>query len=196
MPNWKTHLEVGKRFNKKFNFKDEDYNLFLLGNILPDINNCYIVKDISTKISHSKTHFNNPDKPGYLMFYDKYQKYIEKSPLFLGCYIHLFTDYTWNNNFYTRIKGTKFEDIDRDELRKIKQSDFRKYNNNFINNTIELKDIDRVVDEINLIDEISLTKEDITKVLEYLKNQQKDETLDYKFYISKELDDLLNKTMF
>ena len=47
MPNWKTHLEVDKRLNNKLKLKDNEYIEFLFGNILPDINNAFIVSDIS-----------------------------------------------------------------------------------------------------------------------------------------------------
>ena len=38
LPNWKVHLEIAKKLNKQINFDKEDLNLFLLGNIAPDIN--------------------------------------------------------------------------------------------------------------------------------------------------------------
>ena len=56
MPNWKTHLELGKRLRKNFDYDNKEYNLFLMGNILPDLNNGYMLKDISEKIDHEKTH--------------------------------------------------------------------------------------------------------------------------------------------
>ena len=52
MPNWKIHLEIAKRLNKKFNYTQNKLEEFYLGNILPDINNCFIVKD------HIKQNFN------------------------------------------------------------------------------------------------------------------------------------------
>ena len=45
MPNWKTHLELGKRLRKNFDYDNKEYNLFLMGNILPDLNNGYMLKD-------------------------------------------------------------------------------------------------------------------------------------------------------
>ena len=49
MPNWKVHLEIAKRLNEKFKYTENQLEEFNLGNILPDINNCFIVKDISKK---------------------------------------------------------------------------------------------------------------------------------------------------
>ena len=64
MPNWKTHLEVAKRLNSKLKLKDNEYIEHLFGNILPDINNAFIVTDISNKISHNITHFNKDTYKG------------------------------------------------------------------------------------------------------------------------------------
>ena len=41
MPTWGMHLLIAKKINKKF--KITDYNLFLIGNIITDINNGYLV---------------------------------------------------------------------------------------------------------------------------------------------------------
>ena len=38
VPNWRVHLEIAKKANEQLQFNNEDYNLFLLGNIAPDIN--------------------------------------------------------------------------------------------------------------------------------------------------------------
>ena len=52
MPNWKVHLEIAKRINQKQNYTGKELEEFNLGSILPDINNCYIVTDISKKLDH------------------------------------------------------------------------------------------------------------------------------------------------
>lgn len=84
MPNWKVHLELGKRLNKYFNYDKEDFNLFSLGSILPDINNCYIVTDISKRLDHPITHFGTYKESHYIKFYEKYKKEVEnKNPIFM-----------------------------------------------------------------------------------------------------------------
>lgn len=48
MPTWGMHLLVAKKLNKKLKIKD--YNLFLIGNIITDINNGYLVQNVSKVI--------------------------------------------------------------------------------------------------------------------------------------------------
>ena len=48
-----------------------------------------------------------------------------KNPLFLGYLAHLYTDNTWNKNFYTRVQNENIKVENRDELRIMKQSDFK-----------------------------------------------------------------------
>ena len=67
MPNWKTHLEVSNRINKVYRFEGIDFKKFLIGSILPDINNSHIVKDISTKLYHEVTHYHD-EVPGRSWF--------------------------------------------------------------------------------------------------------------------------------
>ena len=54
MPTWKTHIKIAKDLLKKLDLNESDQELFLIGNILPDINNSYVVKDIKVKIDHQK----------------------------------------------------------------------------------------------------------------------------------------------
>ena len=70
MPNWKTHIEFGKRVNKKLNYTDKELELFLFGNLLPDINNGYMIPDISTKIDHEITHYVIEGNYSYINFYN------------------------------------------------------------------------------------------------------------------------------
>ena len=170
MPNWKTHIELGKRLNKYINYNDENLNIFLLANILPDINNGYIVKDISKILEHSITHFNNKENPSYVNFYNKYKEEIKiDNPIFLGYYIHLFTDYTWNNDFHTKVKETQFSNKERNELRKIKQHDFKIFNNKYIENYFETKNIKEIVNKVKKIEEISINEKDIINVEQFIK---------------------------
>lgn len=69
LPNWKVHLEIAKKLNKQINFDKEDLNLFLLGNIAPDINNGFIVKEISHIYNHDQTHlYNEKNHSTYIIF--------------------------------------------------------------------------------------------------------------------------------
>ena len=53
MTTWAMHLLTSKKVSKKININS---NLFAFGNILPDIPNKFVVKDIRNFISHSKSH--------------------------------------------------------------------------------------------------------------------------------------------
>ena len=164
MPNWKTHLEISRRLNEKYKFNDKDYELFLIGSILPDINNSYVVTDISKKIGHSVT--------------------------------HLYTDYTWNNNFYTSVSKRNFIEKDKEKLRILKQSDFKIYNNKFVDRHIELKNnlYEEVLERIKVISEIDIIRKDLENVCEFLKENHK-YIAKYQFYTEQELDELLDKTI-
>ena len=97
MPHWKTHIEIAKRCNEFLKFNKNDYTLFLFGNILPDINNGYIISDIVTHIDRNYTHFKDNDSHKiYLNFYNEYKNNI-KNPMILGYYCHLYADYSFNN---------------------------------------------------------------------------------------------------
>lgn len=195
MPNWKVHLEVGKRLNKYFNYNGEDLNLFLLGSVLPDINNRYIVTDIAEQIDHTITHFGTYKELNYISFYEKYKNEVDnKKPLFNGYMAHLYTDNMWNRNFYNKIQNLEGLPENRDEIRKMKQSDFKIYNNKFIEDTLKINDIDEALEEIKKISEVSITKEDILKVINFLDNQKIYEGQFY-FHSMEELDKLMDNTI-
>lgn len=194
MPNWKTHIEIAKMIGKKLNIENGDINEFIIGNILPDINNGYVIKNISNIFPHKKTHYEEKGGITYINFYNQYKNLIKK-PIIFGYYVHLYTDYIWNNNFYTKVK----EDIDyckytSNELREIKHNDFKVYNNKYIKNTISIKNIDKILNDISVIDNITVNKNDLINALEYL-NTSKVFSSTYKFYSEKEMDHLLEFTV-
>lgn len=184
MPKWETHLKFGNRLNDYFKYQGLDLELFLLGNILPDINNAYLVKDIKTILSHQVTHFISDDHMNHLKFYNKYKEYMN-SPLLRGYFAHLYLDYYFNNDYYSKIKYTD----DMDYLRHRKQDDFDVFNNKFINNKLVLNYLDNDIKESKIIKEIDITKEDLINVENYLNNNKVPSKKEYSFYN----DDLLNK---
>lgn len=198
MPNWKTHLEVSNRINQTYGFTGMDLKKFLFGSILPDINNAHIVTDISKKLYHEVTHYYDEAMPSYLVFYNKYKEQIEaKEPIFLGVVTHLYTDYTWNGNFYTNLAKRNWPETDRTTLRIMKQSDFGIFNNRFKERFIDVEtdeEIEILLDESKKIAEFSLIKEDIKHVLDFLKIENiHDATM--QFYTEDELEELLEKTV-
>ena len=195
MPNWKTHLEVGKRLNKYLKYDEKEFNMFLIGSILPDINNSHIVTDISEKIGHDVTHIRKQKNPSYIEFYNKYsEEIINNNPIFVGYFAHIYTDEIWNNHFYQKNEIIQMKDKSHDELRIMKQKDFEIYNSKFIDNIIELGNITEVLEQTMKIVEVSITKKDIEKVIEFLKNQ-KGITGELKLHTEDELTKLLDETI-
>ena len=198
MPNWKTHLEISNRINQTYKFSGIDFKKFLLGSILPDINNSHIVKDISEKRNHEITHCFEEGIPSYLVFYRRYKNQIDaKDPIFVGYVTHLYTDYTWNNNFYTNIAERNYPEKDKVALRIMKQSDFGAFNNKFKDQCIDVSgdsEFEILLNETKKINEVSVTFEDLSRVVEFLKKQELyDDTL--QFYTMEELEELLEETV-
>ena len=78
MPSWGIHLEIANRVSNKI--EDVDKNLFMFGNVMPDINNGYVIRDVSKIIAHKITHYDGEqDFKGYRRFYIKYAKYIQNA---------------------------------------------------------------------------------------------------------------------
>lgn len=100
MPSWPVHIALAKRLKRKHNFTDD----FILGNLMPDATNGFIIKDISNVISHSVTHFNyqGPNKPPK----NEVEKFLEvykdklDNPIILGYLIHIITDNYFNEYTY------------------------------------------------------------------------------------------------
>ncbi len=190
MPSWKTHIEIAKRISEKLNITNNELNEFMIGSILPDINNGYVVKKISNIYSHKKTHYEENGGITYVNFYNQYKNLI-KEPLILGYYVHLYTDYIWNNDFYSRIeKNVNYCNYTSNELREIKHNDFKLYNNKYVKNTINIINIDEVLNKIKLINNVSINKKDLINAIEYL-NTYNIFLSTYKFYKDKEMDHLL-----
>ena len=53
-PLGEVHIALANKLNKKLNLGND----FIIGNIIPDATNGFIVKNISNINSHSKTHYN------------------------------------------------------------------------------------------------------------------------------------------
>lgn len=195
MPNWKIHIEVAKKLNEKLNYRDQDYQLFLFGNILPDINNAYIVTNISKIISHSQTHYADGDEVSYLNFYEAYKNKIISSPLICGYFVHLFTDYYWNDDFIIRFQAKKpFCHLIADDVRILKQSDFKAYNDYYHDNNLDLVHPTVILDNIAELDRVSITEEDIVAVMEFLRNQ-KLSNLTFQVTTKEQFDELLKDTV-
>lgn len=196
MPSWKVHLEIAKRIGKYLNYNEKEQEEFYLGNLLPDINNSFIVNDISRQIEHKYTHYQDGKEiPSYENFKKIYNNKIYDNKLIFGYYVHLYTDYTWNNFFYTKYsKDERWKDLEHSELRKMKQSDFNVYSDKFIENRPQFANKKELAENTKNIERISITEEDIKKVERFLKMQQKS-GLKYQILSEQILDGLMNNTI-
>ncbi len=102
MPSWGIHLATTKNILEKLNI--EDRNDFVFGNILPDILNGYLIKDVSNIVSHRDTHYDTYEQErfsGYKKFYELYKQNLDNKVV-LGYLVHLMTDNLWNKEFYDK----------------------------------------------------------------------------------------------
>lgn len=198
MPSWNIHLEAGERLAKKLKFSPEKRKEFLLGCLLPDINNGYINEAKVIK-EHEETHYAF-DKKSSLNFYAENRKEIdEKAPVFLGYLFHLFTDGYFNYNFYRNIKRVpKYKDLEKPEKRKIKHHDFWLYDTKYhhfigIDGEGEAEELARMANKIRAVD---ISGKDIVGVEKILKSEalglsMKNEN--YIYYSEEVLDNLLDE---
>lgn len=197
MPSWNIHLEAGERLANKLSFSGEQKKIFLLGCILPDINNGYINQVKFTK-SHEETHFARDSKSS-LNFYADYKPEVDaRKPIYLGYIFHLYTDGFFNYDFYHTIKHAMLsKNLTKEEKLDIKHHDFWIYDTNFnhrigISNNLELKVLTKEADKINTV---KLYPEEIINVEQILqsnnfKSVAKNEK--YIFYTKERLDGILN----
>ncbi len=199
MPNWKIHLEVGNRLRDTLGYNDHDFNIFMLGSILPDINSGFIVKNISQMLNSGSTHFVDKEKGKmFLNFYNQYKDTIATQPILVGYFLHLLVDYVWNQDFYKEYEAQ--DDVGLlyfKSLKDLKHNDFNKYNNKYISNTFHIEDYEEAVGLTKLVDRVSITTDDIKHVIGYLDSGKKDkfERRKYVFFNEEHFDKLLDRSV-
>ena len=192
MPAWAIHLAIATKLNKNLEKTSQFKNAFLLGNIMPDILNGFVVKNISHQISHNETHFaievqinNHKERRHDIQgFYNKYNNKFD-NPLILGYYAHILTDTFWNNIAYGE-KGIFNEDkyliglklangkeffAPKDDLRKIKTNDFKIFSKYiYENNLAEIPYYDeKILEYLKDVNWLEIDKSDIIETIKYLK---------------------------
>ena len=222
MPSWAIHLEVTTKINKKIKLTEREKNIFLLGNILPDLLNGHVIKNISHIVPHKEAHMEKPvqienhieyryDIDGVL------EKYKEKfnNPLILGYYTHILTDFYWNNLTYGQLglfdenknligiklnNGKEFKG-EKEEIRKIKTNDFKLFSKYiYENNLTDVPKYDEQMLEYSKeLDWLNLQKEDILEAIKYLEDmaelkiQLEIDFPDYKIFTQEEMENHLIK---
>ncbi len=195
MPGWNIHLEAGNRLAKKLKFSGQKRKEFLLGCVLPDINNGYANK-VRVKKIHEETHYAYDQKSSLNFYAENRSEILSKNPIFLGYLFHLYTDGFFNYDFYRTIKRNKLgEGLDHDAKRKIKHNDFFLYDTCFYHHLrLKPEDYKILAKKANQINTVEIEPEDIEEVENILIERRfADEYKNkkYIFYNKKRLDDLL-----
>lgn len=192
MPNWGEHLLIANKLLKKIKL---DENLFLFGNILPDVQDGFLVKGISNiqphKINHYDLNGENYDpnnKKEYEVFYEMYSEKMD-NPIIMGYLAHLITDFLWNDIFYNG-KCVKENDKligfinkkgelikgDKADLRKNKQNDFGIFSSYIYKNyNMKLPEFNlEIAKNANIIKNININNDDVQKVVDYINETKTD----------------------
>lgn len=216
MPNWGEHLLIANKILKKIKL---DENLFLFGNILPDVQDGFLVKGISNIQPHKINHYDlngekyNPNiKKGYEVFYEKYSEKM-CNPIIMGYLTHLITDFLWNNMFYNG-KCVKENDKligfinkkgelikgDKADLGKNKQRDFGIFSSYIYKNyNMKLPEFSlEVAKNANIIENININNDDVKKVVDYINETKIDainQNQEMKVFTIEELEKQIDYTV-
>ncbi len=142
MPCWTIHTAIAKDLNKELNLNPD---LLYYGAVLPDV-------DKGNEVGKFKAHFyiDHPKYPDEVIidfdkFMDKYKNRLDRD-LVIGYYIHLLTDYYFNeyifDNTYILDDTGSIREIklllgttpDIESRRRLKQDDFIMYGSYLLNN--------------------------------------------------------------
>ena len=199
MPGWNIHLEAGERVVRKLKFTKLSKKEFLLGCILPDINNGYINK-VKKRKQHEETHYAYNQKSSLNFYAENRNKIRDREPIFLGYLFHLYTDGFFNYDFYRTIKRHRIgEGLNPDEKRELKHHDFWLYDTNFNHHLgVKKEELKNLAKRCNKVPAVEITAEDIEDVERILLMNNLNDNLKgskYRFYTKKRLDDLLEDTI-
>ena len=195
MPSWNIHLEAGNRIADKLKMTSSQRQEFLVGCLLPDINNGYINSPNVVK-PHEETHYVYDQKSSLNFYAENSDKINAKDPLYLGYLLHLYTDGFFNYDYYRNIKRHPLGEgkTDEDKLN-IKHHDFWLYDTNF-HHVFDLSDKDAatITKKANNISAVQLSAEDIKDALGILSRNDINDKIrhdSYIFYTKEALDNLL-----
>ncbi len=209
MPTWPVHLKIANKLAKKHNYTED----FIIGNVLPDTMNGFVISSPSNIFHHSITHYSEKTDFGVPKInIDKFleeNKHKLKNELILGTYSHLLADFCFNK--YTMEKHTiQKEDRlvpilnngdkgEKSATMHIKHEDFRILGETFIRNKEIGEKINITKDTLDLSKDLNyeITKEDILKTVDKVNELVDLDTKEeeYTMFTEKELADLFNSTL-
>lgn len=196
MPSWNIHLEAGNRLADQMHLSGKARKAFLLGCLLPDINNGYI-NEVSIKKEHGTTHYTFDQKSSLNFYAENKAQIDQKNPLFLGYLFHLYTDGFFNYDFYHTVKRHPIgKNKSREEKREVKHHDFWIFDTNF-HHILGLTPEERteLAPKASQISSVDITAEDIADVERVLSDPDFSDAMKnekYLFYTPARLEKLMN----
>lgn len=206
MPTWPVHLAIANKLVKKYKFSED----FIIGNVIPDTLNGFVIPNTSNIIHHTITHYSEKQNDGLpkinLEEFLKDNRKKLDNELILGTYIHLITDRYFNEAFkkHTKLTGDKRivilnngqEETEHTPMQ-IKQQDFKTFGDSFIKDDKLGNKISITKDTLNLSKDLNyeIAKEDILKTVDEINkliNSNITEQEEYKTFTEKELTDVFN----
>ena len=180
---------------KKLKFTGMKRKEFLLGCILPDVNNGYINR-VKRRKQHEETHYAYNQKSSLNFYAENRDKIKERDPIFLGYLFHLYTDGYFNYDFYRTIKRNKLgEGLSHDEKSEIKHHDFWLYDLNFHHELgVKQGELRQLARRSNRVPMVEITADEIEDVERILVEDNLNDDLKgakYLFYSRKRLDELM-----
>ena len=207
MPTWPVHLKIAHKLREKYNYTDD----FIIGNVIPDTMNGYVVDNPSNIFHHSVTHYSSAEYTDFLeininkFLNDNREKLNNK--IILGTYTHLladlyFNEYTQNHHFKKKddkivaiLNDGKVEELMHPMI--LKQDDFKVFGDYFIKNKEVGNKISMTKDTLTLSKDLNyeIAKEDIEKTIdkinEIVETEIKEEE-QYRMFTKQELIDVFN----
>lgn len=202
MPAWSVHIVLAKKLKDKYRLSDD----FIVGNVMPDVPNGFVIPNISTVIDYSTTHYNfeGPNKLPKInvaKFLEEYQEKLN-NPIVLGVYIHLLTDSYFNEYFYENHVGKNRTAILNDgsisdEIVpwKLKQEEFNKFGDYLIHLEklkCKINKLDKTEEYIQALN-YSLSSKEIDIVIDKINSfvtKGVNEIPDYRMFKEEELEKL------
>lgn len=201
MPSWPIHIALAHKLNKQLKLNDD----FILGNIMPDVLDGYVIKP-SNKTEKKQSHYYSNKKINPENFVKENKNELH-NPIILGYLIHLLTDKFYNeetakhfinenNNLYVVLNdntkapknletfGMKHQDLDKYGKMLAQNNQLGNkiaLNNNTVNNIKHLKQFNYNTSDI----------ENTIKIInDWIYNKINITNKEYKLYSQKELDEI------
>ncbi len=199
MPSWNIHLESGERLAQKLRFTPEKKREFLVGCLLPDVNNGYI-NSPKSKFPHHDTHYAFDEKSSLNFYADYSEKIRSRDPIFLGYLFHLFLDGFFNYDFYHKAKHSSLtEHLNEDQKRDMKHHDFWLFDTNFHHALSLMPETAKILaDKANQIKNVNVTPEDLLEVDRILTDNHLNDAIrgeQYIFYTEAALEQVLKNAI-